>query len=144
MIGYDSILATLSQAIYLTLCKNQEKKINEIHWDDHFPVTGLPFIARVSAVNTFLDGEKILKGQTIRLYLESAGFNHSADPTYSELFFGYGIHKCAGTHVSKKIWDVFTKKIAVIDKKFIIQPVSYRDNDYLFLKYQNIALEIYE
>jgi cytochrome P450 len=144
VIGYDGFLSSLSNAIYFTISNNQEKKLSAILWQENMPVTGIPYLARIASKDKILDGEKILKGQLIRLYLDNAAFHNSDAPHFSELFFGYGIHKCVGTQISKKMWEIFIKKIITIDKKFIIKSASYRKDDYVFLKYQNIILETYE
>ena len=144
IIGYDGFLSSLSNAIYYTLSNNQEKKLSTIIWEQNMPVTGIPYIVRIASKDKLLNGEKIIKGQVIRLYLDSAAFHNSDAPNFSELFFGYGMHKCVGTQISKKMWEIFIKKIIAIDKKFIIKSANYRKDDYVFLKYQNIILETYE
>lgn len=143
IIGYDGFLSSLSNAIYYTLSNNQEKKLSEILWQESMPVTGIPYLVRIASKDKLFDGEKIVKGQVMRLYLDSAAFHNSDAPHFSELFFGYGIHKCVGTQISKRMWEIFIKKIITIDKKFIIKSADYRKDDYVFLKYQNIILETY-
>jgi cytochrome P450 len=144
IIGYDGFLSSLSNAIYYTLSNNQEKKLSAILWQENMPVTGIPYLVRIASKDKLFDGEKIIKGQVMRLYVDSAAFQNSDTPHFSELFFGYGMHKCVGTQISKKLWEIFIKKIITIDKKFIIKSANYRKDDYVFLKYQNIILETYE
>ncbi len=146
VLGYDSILSTLTSSIYYSLKENQDKKLSFIQWSEDIPSTGVPFTMRVAKEDSLVDNETILKGQAIRLYLESAAYTSSPfqHSTFSELFFGHGVHKCIGAQLSKKIWAILIEKFKAVDSRFIIKSASLRDNDYLFLQYENLEIALYE
>lgn len=143
-VGYDSLLGSITESLVRTLLLNKNKRINEIKWSEELPNTGVPVIERVAKYDAELGNMVIKKGQRIRLYLESAGFAKTEDSLYSSLFFGNGIHKCIGQHLSKAVWQIFVQELVQIDRHFEIKSLHYRTEDYVFNIFDEIKVFFYD
>ena len=139
-VGYDSLLGSFTESLVRTLLQNENKKINQISWTDELSNTGVPVIERIAVQDLELDGADIKKGQKIRLYLESAGFVSSENSVYTQLFFGNGIHKCIGLHLSNAMWKVFVHKLSKVERYFEIKHLHYRTEDYVFNIFDEIEV----
>lgn len=143
-IGYDSILGSLTESLVRTLQQNAEKKIHDIVWSENLPNTGVPVIERVATCNIEVGSVLIKKGQKVRLYLEAAGYTDSENSVYNSLFFGSGIHKCVGMHLSNAMWKVLTQELSKINCTIHIQHLHYRDEDYVFNIFDEIKVRLYD
>jgi hypothetical protein len=143
-IGYDSILGSLTESLVRTLQQNTNKKINQIVWSEELPNTGVPVIERVAKCNIDINNATIKTGQKIRLYLEAAGYQNSENSVYNNLFFGSGIHKCVGLHLSNAMWKVFIQELAEINRHIEIDQLHYRTEDYVFNIFDEIKVRLYD
>jgi hypothetical protein len=139
-VGYDSLLGSFTESLVRTLQQNENIKINQINWSNELSNTGVPVIERVAMQDTELNGAAIKKGQKIRLYLESAGFVNSENAVYTQLFFGNGIHKCIGLHLSNAMWKIFVCELVKLEKYFEIKYLHYRTEDYVFNIFDEIEV----
>lgn len=139
-IGYDSILGSLTESLVRTLQQNLDKKTHDIVWSESLPNTGVPVIERVAACNVEIGSVLIKKGQKVRLYLEAAGYAESENSVYNSLFFGSGIHKCVGMHLSNAMWKVLIQELSKISCTIQIQHLHYREEDYVFNIFDEIKV----
>lgn len=143
-IGYDSLLGSVTESFGRTLLQNANSKLSEINWGVNLPYSGVPVIERV-AIRDCIIGEKIIKqGESVRLYIESAGFNDKYSSSHAALFFGHGIHKCIAMHLSNAVWKMFIEVISNIDKRFLIKKLTYRQDDRIFNVFDDITMDIYD
>jgi len=143
-IGYDSILGSLTESLVRTLQQHTDKKVHELIWSENLPNTGVPVIERVALSDVEIAGVKMNKGQKVRLYLEAAGYAQSENSVYNSLFFGSGVHKCIGMHLSNAMWKVLTQELGEINRFIEIQQLRYRAEDYVFNIFDEIKVRLYD
>ena len=62
---------------------------------------------------------------------------------YTELYFAAGPHKCTGMNYSRKIWNIFVRRMQQIDRKLRIRDFSYRSSDRIFTLLDRLEIETY-
>lgn len=143
-IGYDSILGSFTESLVRSLQQHPDKKIHKLVWSENLPNTGVPVIERVALCDVEIADVQINKGQKVRLYLEAAGYAQSENSVYNSLFFGSGIHKCIGMHLSNAMWKILTQELVEIERFIEIQQLRYRAEDYVFNIFDEIKVRLYD
>jgi hypothetical protein len=131
-LGNDSLLATLQESILLILLRNDGRYLDEMDWDIPIPASGVPVVERFASEEVLIDQQLILKGQRIRLYLDSSGYTQLEGPRYSSLYFGSGSHLCLGMPLGIKIWEDLRDQLKKIHLKVNVKKFAYRENDNVF------------
>jgi cytochrome P450 len=143
-LGNDSILGTISESLVSVFLRNTETVSSNISWGNQIPATGVPVIERMAEIDIDIHGNKIKKGQRVRLYLDSAGYIETSYPSYSSIYFGSGSHTCLGMSIGTKIWTMVTDVFRRVDKKIEITQLIYRKNDNVFTIYDEINVRVYD
>lgn len=128
-VGADSILGTLTESFIYEIGKNAGKRMSQIVWNDKIPMTGVPYVERITTETVVVAETQIEKGQRIRLYLDAFQPDY---PDHLDPYFGPGRHMCLGKALSQNAWQILTAALGGIDKTVRVINVEYRKADFLF------------
>ena len=113
-------------------------------WDRDLPATALPMFERKALANSTLLGHHIKIGHRVQLFVDVNEFDKDRGSKYTELYFAAGPHKCTGMNYSRKIWNIFVRRMRQIDRKLRIRDFSHRSNDRIFTLLDVLEAETYD
>lgn len=135
ILGYDALLGSIQESFISVVQRNNLLTLNQMTWPDYLPSTAVPTVERVAQCDIQIGGERIQKGQRVRLFLNGSDVDTS-------LFFGSGRHKCVGTGISQKIWQEFTQLFTTLNCYVTIENIEYPPSDYVFNCPQKIKINL--
>jgi len=138
MLGYDSIVGSLSVSILHVLEGASAKRLCEIAYPAKLPRTGVPYIERFAAADCQVGNATIKQGDRVRLYLDSG--SQGTNARNGACYFGRGRHSCLGEDLSSWLWQTLTAKFAQLPLCFTIESAVRRKPDWVFAYYSNIVV----
>ena len=141
ILGYDSIVGSLSGSILHVLEGASGKRLCEIAYPAKLPRTGVPYIERFAACDCQVGNAAIKQGDRVRLYLDSGSQgNHARN---GEFHFGRGRHSCLGEDLSSWLWQTLTAELAQLPLCFTVESAVRRKPDWVFAFYDKIVVDFH-
>lgn len=131
-LSVNTVIGSIGLTIVEHVNASPGTKFSSIDWQEDLIRTGLPVIEKLANRDTSLSCTTIYKGQTLRLFIESAGVSTDGSLSFSDMFFAVGSHNCLGMSFSKQSWNLFRHFMSTIPRSMRIIEVKDRDNDFVF------------
>jgi hypothetical protein len=142
-LSINTLLGSISESFLTVVRRNPGIVLSSMDWDRDLPATALPMIERMALADSLLFGHHVRAGHRVRLFVDIDKFDRDVGSKYTELYFAAGPHKCPGMNYSRKIWDIFVRRMQKIDAKLRIRDFSYRSDDGVFTLLDKLEIETY-
>lgn len=144
VLGANTLLGSLANSLAATIARNEGVRLDEIHWDADFCETGLAVIEKVADADGELQGRAIRAGDRFRIYLDAAGFRDGVGPTFSDLYFAVGPHKCPGMNLSRRAWRIFAAEMSRFPLRLALTGKRMREPDNVFNFPEQLDISVHE
>lgn len=143
IVSVNTLLSSLALSLVDTLDRFPGKALSDIPFDGSLPRTGLPLVEKVCLENVMLGDILIRKGERLRVYIESDGFDKEGHPQYSDLFFAVGPHKCLGMNPSRQAWSILTGLLGGQKMRWQVLDRKLRSMDRVFNFPESILVQVH-
>ena len=143
-LNMNTLLGSISEFFLTVIRRNPGTALAAMDWDRDLPATALPMFERKALANANILGHHIKIGHRVQLFVDVNEFDKDKGSKYTELYFAAGAHKCTGMNYSRKIWNIFVRRMRQINRKLRIRDFSHRSNDRIFTLLDVLEAETYD
>jgi hypothetical protein len=143
-LNMNTLLGSISESFLTVIRRNPGTALAAMDWDRDLPATALPMFERKALANATILGHHIKIGHRVQLFVDVNEFDKDRGSKYTELYFAAGAHKCTGMNYSRKIWNIFVRRMRQINRKLRIRDFSHRSNDRIFTLLDVLEAETYD
>jgi hypothetical protein len=140
----STVLGSNSESFAVVVKRHGGAKLKDMDWDLELPATGLPMIERRASAGRKISGKEIRAGDRVQLFVDVDVYDQKRGSRYSDLYFAAGSHKCPGMNYSRRVWNILTRHMRIIEKRLSIRSIAYRQNDRVFNFIERFEVELYD
>lgn len=139
----STLVGTLARSCVAQLQASGPKPLSEIEWSEDFTHTALALVEKRALSDTVIGGVQIKSGERLRLILDAAGYEHGGnEPSYSDLYFAVGLHRCVGMSISRQCWSLLTSRLSQVKQGLRVLDYGLRTGDYVFIFPKHCHVEV--